>query len=106
MRTRTSETFFQEMSDFEFVRTFRLRKEAVRHLTQLLGTLYWIPDFHFLIIDCLENELISEAKSGRPLSPHDIVCLGLNMMAGGHFQRIGAIVRGLSQSSVCRALNR
>ena len=47
VRTRTSETFFQEMSDFEFVRTFRFRKEAVRHLTQLLGTLYWIPNFHF-----------------------------------------------------------
>ena len=61
--------------------------------------------FTCFILDCLENELISEAKSGMPLSSLDIVCLGLNMMAGGHFQRIGAIVRGLSQSSVCRALN-
>ena len=48
----------------------------------------------------------SEARSGRPLSPIDTVCLGLNMMAGGHFQRVGAIVGGISQSAACRAINR
>ena len=29
--------FFDEMTDFEFLRTFRFTKEGVRHLTTLLG---------------------------------------------------------------------
>ena len=45
-------------------------------------------------------------KGGRPLSPLDTVCLGLNMIAGGHFQRVGAVVGGMSQGAACRALNR
>ena len=31
-------------------------------------------------------------SKGRPLTPLDTVCLGLNMMAGGHFQWIEADV--------------
>ena len=36
-KERTSELFFEKMSDFEFLRTFRFTKEGVRHLTSLLG---------------------------------------------------------------------
>ena len=36
-RQRTSNVFFQQMSDFEFKRTFRFSKEAVTYLTELLG---------------------------------------------------------------------
>ena len=36
-KRRTCEVFFNEMCDFEFLRTFRYSKEAVRHLTKLLG---------------------------------------------------------------------
>ena len=55
----------------------------------------------------VEIELMPDGNArGRPLTPLDIVCIGLNMMAGGHFQRVGAILGGLSQSSACRALNR
>ena len=53
----------------------------------------------------LENKLVSEAKSGRPLCPIDIVCF-LNMMVGGHFQRIGGIVGGIAQSAACIAINK
>ena len=53
-----------------------------------------------------ENELLSEANGGRPLCPIDIVCLGLNMIAGGHFQRIGGIVGGIAQSAACIAINK
>ena len=36
-KTRTCAVFFEEMSDFEFERTFRVSKYGVRHLTALLG---------------------------------------------------------------------
>ena len=36
-KSRTSVLFFEEMSDFEFLRTFRFSKEGVRHMTGLLG---------------------------------------------------------------------
>ena len=52
------------------------------------------------------HELIPKGKGGRPLSPLVTVCLGLNMIAGGHFQRVGAAVGGMTQSVACRALNR
>ena len=36
-KTRTSLSFLEAMTDFEFLRTFRFSKEGVRHLTRLLG---------------------------------------------------------------------
>ena len=36
-KTRTCAVFFEEMSDFEFERTFRFSKDGVHHLTALLG---------------------------------------------------------------------
>ena len=36
-KSRTSLVHFEEMSDFEFLRTFRVSKEGVQHLTSLLG---------------------------------------------------------------------
>ena len=36
-KNRTCEIFFNEMTDFEFLRTFRFTKDGVRHLTTLLG---------------------------------------------------------------------
>ena len=36
-KRRTSEQYFENMCDFEFLRTFRFSKEGVRHLTDLLG---------------------------------------------------------------------
>ena len=36
-KKRTCETFFEEMTDFEFKRTFRFTKDGVRYLTSLLG---------------------------------------------------------------------
>ena len=36
-KNRTCEFFFDEMTDFECLRTFRFTKEGVRHLTTLLG---------------------------------------------------------------------
>ena len=36
-KTQTSQSFLEEMTDFEFLRTFRFSKEGVRHLTRLLG---------------------------------------------------------------------
>ena len=45
-RERTCEEFFQVMSDLEFVRTFRFSKDAVRHITGLLG----VNTFFFIII--------------------------------------------------------
>ena len=59
--------------------------------------------FHCVL---LEHELLPVGQGGRPLSPLDIVCLGLNMMAVGHYQRIGAIVGGMAQSIACKAINR
>ena len=38
-KTRTCQVFLDEMSDFEFKRTFRFSKDGVRHLTALLGIL-------------------------------------------------------------------
>ena len=39
-KQRTCEIFFNEMSDYEFLRTFRFSKEGVRHLITLLGNLH------------------------------------------------------------------
>ena len=36
-KPRTAEIYFEQMCDFEFLRTFRFTKEGVRHLTSLLG---------------------------------------------------------------------
>ena len=36
-KKRTCENFFEEMTDFEFKRTFRFTKDGVRYLTSLLG---------------------------------------------------------------------
>ena len=41
-KPRTSEIFFENLSDFEFLRMFRFTKEGVRHLTNLLGDYYEI----------------------------------------------------------------
>ena len=55
-RTRTSEIFFAEMSDFEFRRTFRFNKDAVRHLTQLLGISL---NFYLVIYEHLSRKRIN-----------------------------------------------
>ena len=39
-KNRTCAVFFEEMSDFEFLRNFRFTKDAVKHLTALLGIIY------------------------------------------------------------------
>ena len=36
-KSRTSLVHFEEMLDFEFLRTFRFSKEGIQHLTSLLG---------------------------------------------------------------------
>ena len=59
--------------------------------------------FHCVL---LEHKLLPVGQGGRPLSPLDILCLGLNIMTGGHYQKIGAIVGGMAQSTACKAINR
>ena len=44
----TCEIFFEEMSDFEFLRTFCFSKEGVRHLTALLGN----KETRFFLLFC------------------------------------------------------
>ena len=45
-------------------------------------------------------------RSGHLLGPTDTVCLSLNMLAGGHFQRVGASVGEISQGAACRVVDR
>ena len=106
-RRRTCEVIFETMTDFDFLQTFRFSKPAVRHLAELLGNLMSANMLsHHILTSITDVELMPVGQGGCPLTTLDTVCLGLNMMAGAHFQRIGGIVGGLAQSAACRAINR
>ena len=43
---------------------------------------------------------------GRPLSPEQIVCCGLEVLAGGHFFRIAGYCQGISTATAWKCLYR
>ena len=53
-KTRTCAIFYEEMSDFEFLRTFRFTKDGVRHLTALLG-----KNLFFILIPIIKSVFVS-----------------------------------------------
>ena len=65
--------------DFEFFHYFRFNKAGALYLTSLL-----------------EDKLTSPARGGWPLTPQDIVLIGLNILAIGHFLRTGALLADVS----------
>ena len=73
------------MTDFEFKRHFRFTKEATLQLTEILT-----------------DQLKHDDQRGNPLNPLQQVLICLNILGGGHFQRTGALVAGVAQSTANR----
>ena len=67
------------LSDYEFKKHFRFSKTAVRELVVML-----------------EPDLLYDSNRGVPLSPELKVCLALSHYGGGQFQRVTAMVGGVS----------
>ena len=42
------------------------------------------------------------SEVGRPLATLDKVMIGLNVTAGGHFKRVGALVTGVHQTTISK----
>ena len=77
------------MSDQEFKRHFRLTKNSVTRLC-----------------DLLEEDLSFDTNRGMPISPIVQLCITLNHYAGGHFQRISGWCAGVSQNGARLSLQR
>ena len=75
------------LSDNEFKKHFRFSKTSVRELVMLL-----------------EPDLLYDTNRGLPLSPELKVCLALCHYGGAHFQRITAMVGGVSIYAIWHAL--
>ena len=75
------------LSDNEFKKHFRFSKTSVRELVMLL-----------------EPDLLYDTNQGLPLSPDLKVCLALCHYGGAHFQRITAMVGGVSIYAFWHAL--
>ena len=73
VRRRQREDFMQ-IPDGEFKARLRFSKRNVRRLTDLL-----LPHLH------------RENNRGLPLDPISIVCSGLDILGGGHFQRVEGV---------------
>ena len=69
------------MTEQEFKRHFRLNKDSVTRLCELL-----------------KDDLKFKTERGKPIPPIVQVCITLNHYAGGHFQRISAWYGGVSQN--------
>ena len=77
------------MRDQEFKRHFRLSKDSVTRLC-----------------DMLEEDLSFGSNRGMPISPIVQICITLNHYAGGHFQRISGWCAGVSQNGARLSLQR
>ena len=77
------------MSDQEFKRHFRLSKNSVTRLC-----------------DMLEDDLRFDTNRGMPISPIVQICITLNHYGGGHYQRITGWCAGVSQNGARRSLQR
>ena len=52
------------------------------------------------LTDLLRDDLEKANNAGVPFSPEQIVCLSLDILGGGHFQRTQGALSGSSQASV------
>jgi len=77
------------LSDYEFKRTFRFRKDSVDYIVGWLG-----------------NALEFPTDRGLPVSPTQQVCIALNHYAGGQFQRVTGMCGGVSQGGARMSLVR
>ena len=75
------------LSDYEFKKQFRFSKPAVRELVRML-----------------DQDLTHDSNRGLPLSPQLQVCLALSHYGGGHFQRVTAMIGGVSQYAFWNSL--
>lgn len=88
-KSRRTQFFYETCTDYEFLRNFRFDKAGALHLTSLL-----------------EAKLTSPARGGWPLTPQDIVLIGLNILSGGHFLRTGALLADVSYYAALNALHK
>lgn len=75
------------LNDMTFKRTFRFDKENVVRIAHMLN-------------------LERESNRGLPLTPIQVVCIGLNHLADGHFNRISALCGNCSDHSAWVAVDR
>ena len=74
---------FYDIPDREFKNRFRFSKENVTRITNLV-----------------RGDLEKESDRGSPFSPEQIVCLSLDILGGGHFQRMEGVASGCTKSTV------
>lgn len=77
------------MSNKKFKKHFRFNKIKVQR-----------------IADLLEQDLKHPSNQGSPLTPVQQVCIALNHMAGGHYQRVSGVCGGVCQWTARSALVR
>ena len=77
-----------QLPDREFKQRYRFSKPGVRRLVAIL-------------VPFLEGE----ARNG-PFSPEQIVCSGLDILGGGHFQRVGGVCMSSTKSTAHKKLYR
>ena len=73
-----------QLPDREFKQRYRFSKPGVRRLVAIL-----LP---FL-------EGVARNDRGKPFSPEQIVCSGLDILGGGHFQRVGGVCMSSTKST-------
>ena len=71
-----------DIPEREFKVRFRFSKENVRRITELV-----------------RGSLENQQNRGLPFSPGQIVCLALEILGGGHFQRTEGDLTGCTKSS-------
>ena len=76
------------LHDRAFKSRYRFSKEGVRHLT-----------------DLLRPQLVRDQR-GHPFSPELTVCAGLDILGGGHFQRVEGVCSNSGTSTAHKLLYR
>ena len=82
--------FNNYISERQFKARYRFNKRNCNQLVQMV-----IPYFD-----------INNRRRGQPVAPQQIVCSGLDIMAGGHFFRVNGYGGGLGTSTAWRCLYR
>ena len=75
-------------SDVSFKSRYRFSKDGVRHLVRVL------------------TPYLERDQRGQPFSPAQVVCCGLNILGGGHFQRTEGVCSGATTSTAHTLLYR
>ena len=76
-------------SDVDFLRNFRLTKDTVTGLVELM-----------------ENDLINVSNRGKPLTPLQKICLTLSFLSNGSFMYTSGVMAGVKKTCTLNAIHK